>query len=800
MKFTEFFQTATGYYSDSSPYPWQERLANDPVCHSRLIDIPTGLGKTAGVSLAWLWNRVAQNKADWPRRLVYCLPMRTLVEQTEGEVRAWIDALVAANFISEDRKPYVVVLMGGESPEGRDKDWGIHPEEPAIIIGTQDMLLSRALNRGYGMTRYRWPMHFAILNNDALWIMDEVQLMGVGLESSIQLEAFRKNAFTERNTCTWWMSATTNIERFKTVDFRVHLDSLDRFGLTESDLRPDARAHQLTHSSKGLTPATITLSKASEKTYAAEITSLAIDKHQQGELTLIVVNRVNRAREIYQKLTSGKKPLYPKERVALIHSRFRPAERQKHEALLFSKNGGDRIIVATQAIEAGVDVSARVMITELAPWSSMVQRFGRSNRKAEFEASEIYWIDIAPDPKNNNFALPYEEADLSLARDALKQIQNACAATLREQNVTEKSVIRPVIRKRDLKDLFDTTPDICGQDLDISRYIRDNDDTDVSFYWRDIADAPDEYELVPQRCELCSVSIADAAKFLKKVKGRGWRWDSLERQWQLADDRAFPGATILLSTEAGGYHPDLGWTGDPKHKPVSSLLDTTHAIPQSAHDKDDETASGKWETIAQHTANVVEEMKSLANALNLDGDTTCYLTTAALWHDTGKAHKAFQEMLASLDPTEPDTLWAKSAKRGGKNPRTGFRHELASALAWLLNTSEDTPARDLVAYLIAAHHGKVRLSIRSLPNEKGDLNQPSRLFARGIWDGDKLPEMELADTTIPETTLDLSFMQMGNGPHGPSWLARTVKLRDELGPFQLAYLETLLRAADARAS
>jgi len=35
-------------------------LAEDSACESRLIEIPTGLGKTAAVVLAWLWNRVAQ--------------------------------------------------------------------------------------------------------------------------------------------------------------------------------------------------------------------------------------------------------------------------------------------------------------------------------------------------------------------------------------------------------------------------------------------------------------------------------------------------------------------------------------------------------------------------------------------------------------------------------------------------------------------------------------------------------------------------------------------------------------------
>jgi len=48
----------------------------------------------------------------------------------------------------------------------------------SILIGTQDQLFSRALNRGYSMSRHRWPIHFALLNNDCLWVMDEVQLMG----------------------------------------------------------------------------------------------------------------------------------------------------------------------------------------------------------------------------------------------------------------------------------------------------------------------------------------------------------------------------------------------------------------------------------------------------------------------------------------------------------------------------------------------------------------------------------------------------------------------------------------------
>jgi CRISPR-associated endonuclease/helicase Cas3 len=190
MTFPDFFKTATG----NLPYDYQDRLAMAPSA-SRLICIPTGLGKTAAVILAWLWNRVAQPdtvvRNTWPRRLIYCLPMRTLVEQTRDEAEKWIKELSSKNLLP-GKPPKVIILMGGEETTPEDKDWDLYPGDNTIIIGTQDMLLSRALNRGYGMSRYRWPMHFGLLNNDALWVLDETQLMGPGVGTAAQLEAFRQ--------------------------------------------------------------------------------------------------------------------------------------------------------------------------------------------------------------------------------------------------------------------------------------------------------------------------------------------------------------------------------------------------------------------------------------------------------------------------------------------------------------------------------------------------------------------------------------------------------------------------------
>ncbi len=809
MTYEQFFRQCLG--TEHRPYGYQYRLACGPqtdparpdtlqagaACQSQLINIPTGLGKTAAVVLAWLWNRIHLQSETWPRRLVYCLPMRTLVEQTEKEVRRWLDA----HGLLWDEKPEtrrgkvgVHILMGGEGPG----EWDIYPEENAILIGTQDMLLSRALNRGYGMSRYRWPMHFGLLNNDCLWVMDETQLMGVGVETSAQLDGFRHNGkMPTFGACpTWWMSATLEEKRLETVD---HQKPAHTEKLSEAE-QSSGRPHDLITASKKLSPTPLTLGSGT-KDYAGQLAKLVRDHHKTDTLTLVIVNRVKRAREIFEALTKGKNPLCPPGKVALIHSRFRPVDRERHTKLLFGT--GDRIVIATQAVEAGVDVSARLLITELAPWSSLVQRMGRCNRRADIPDAEVLWVDLQPKDEKDELSRPYAKDEFDKARAELLKLTDVSPRSLKNVTVQETPVIRPVIRRRDLVDLFDTTPDICGQDLDISRYIRDGDDSDVQFFWRDIAGdaAPTRNDKPPQRIELCRVSIGDAMKFFDKKTTRAWRWNPLGKEWEAAKAPR-PGGVYLLATSSGGYCDDLGWTGDPKDKPKPHPPET--GTPE-AYDDEPDTFCRSWQTIAEHTKYVVEQTTALA-MLASEAEFVDALRTAALWHDIGKAHEEFQKALRDGQHQPPDAkgLYAKSEnppkRYSADKPYRSIRHELASALAWLLAAPLDAPERDLVAYLIAAHHGKVRLSIRSLPDEKGDEKNPARLFARGIWDGEILKPVSLPELTTPEIALDLSFMQMGEGKHGPSWLARAIALRDRLGPFRLAYLETLLRAADARAS
>ena len=175
--FEEFFAKVAG--QNTAPHEWQRELASHESPRSQLIRIPTGMGKTLGVLAAWAWHRLQRQDDSWPRRLVWCLPMRVLVEQTQDVARGALSRMSVLWDGSADHRGMVGVhlLMGGADAGA---DWTVFPEECAVLIGTQDMLLSRALNRGFAAGRARWPLDFGLLNHDALWVMDEVQLMDVG--------------------------------------------------------------------------------------------------------------------------------------------------------------------------------------------------------------------------------------------------------------------------------------------------------------------------------------------------------------------------------------------------------------------------------------------------------------------------------------------------------------------------------------------------------------------------------------------------------------------------------------------
>jgi CRISPR-associated endonuclease/helicase Cas3 len=835
MTFEELFSKAT---HGAAPFPYQVEFATAPDLRE-LINAPTGSGKTATAILGWLWRYFHSGKAT-PRRLVYCLPMRVLVEQTRDEAIKWITNL--------GLQVGVHILMGGEETQ----EWDLEPEKPAILIGTHDMLLSRALNRGYGMSRFRWPMHYALLNNDCLWVLDEIQLMGVGLATSAQLQAFRDKFRTFGQANTVWMSATLRRDWLQTVDFREYASQLSALTLTNKDYS----APGLNERWKAKKPVADSRLSADE---TQELGDFIKEKHLPGSLTLVVVNTVNRSRQLYAAVKKmhgggtpagrGKKLPSPSEstgsmpKIHLIHSRFRPIERKEWTKWLKDAPPPEgRIIISTQVVEAGVDMSARTLITELAPWPSLVQRFGRCNRRGEFtkeQPAQIYWIDVPA--KDEKTATPYTREELDAARKQLKKLEDAGLRSLTEfsKQLSEKEQqslfpYEPphVVRRKDFIDLFDTTPDLAGNDIDVSRFIRDGEELDVQVFWRTTRPDPDwtAAELrrqAPQRGELCPVPVGEFRDFIAKDKKTAFSWDYLDGRWRQANaDAVYPGQVFWIPRDQGGYSLETGWD-----RRATWPSDTNLEPPRTAevqteepdYDSDLLSLFG-WRSIAEHTDDVVAEVTTLIQAINLDGIPREVLNVAARWHDWGKAHRVFQDAIkeeTANDGKRPAHRTgkrdiAKAAPRAfwGHYDRKHFRHEFASAVGVLtLLSGETVPAdwstlpsqlQNLALYLIAAHHGKVRLSIRSMPGEDKPPQQ-EQLFARGVWDGDELPAMPLGGGIVASLVekLDLAPMKLGRGPDGsPSWAERMLLLRDslDLGPVKLAFLEALLRAADMRAS
>jgi CRISPR-associated endonuclease/helicase Cas3 len=163
-------------------------------------------------------------------------------------------------------------------------------------------------------------------------------------------------------------------------------------------------------------------------------------------------------------------------------------------------------VISTQVLEAGVDLDADLLVTELCPWPSLVQRLGRLNRRGK-KAGVVHILDVpieepkggwpskksereqAEEKARSEAALPYAWPDLQAASDRADRLRGDASISAIE-NVDQIDpytvpVEGPVLRRHHLDDLFDTDPDLSGGHLDVSRFVRsDRMDLDVAVLWR----------------------------------------------------------------------------------------------------------------------------------------------------------------------------------------------------------------------------------------------------------------------------------------------------------------------------
>ena len=187
--------------------------------------------------------------------------------------------------------------------------------------------------------------------------------------------------------------------------------------------------------------------------------------HQAGSLTLVVVNQVRRAQAVATQL-DGLPCL-------LLHSRFRRAERRAIEAQLKNFQG---VVVATQAVEAGIDLDARLLITDLCPWSSFVQRCGRVGRNNTYADAAVIVVEQSQ-------VLPYSAAELAETRQRLEGLGDACVRNLMAVPSPPQPGESHRLTANTLQMLFDSHPLEQG-DIDFTPYLRVGEMRDVSVLWR----------------------------------------------------------------------------------------------------------------------------------------------------------------------------------------------------------------------------------------------------------------------------------------------------------------------------
>lgn len=513
-RFDEFFAALHG--QDRAPYRWQRELLERLLSTGRWpqqLDVPTGGGKSTAIEIHVFANAVAQQRTEEgredaprvPRRLSMIVARRAVVDDhltrastlmealdhAQGGILAEVrDLLVRRGYPTdirdeEKRALRVHLLRGGSAAVtgdgslGRRRDeWIHHPAAVQILCGTPDMIGSRLLHRGYGVTSRAQPRSAGLLGYDHVAVLDEAHL------SRQLLDTFRRVS----RMCGRWNPATAEVPALQVcAATATHVpadqgpggreDAVQERISLDWDQLEEPLARILTHP-KPVEYLGLEGWNSGTKKALADHASLVLEQVEalraESSGTIgVVVNRVTTAVEI-QELAhrSGLRTrlLVGPQRVG------EPRDLRLEEADL---------VVATQTIEVGVDVDFAGMVTDLAPASALIQRAGRVNRRGERAQGRVIVIGpegagAVPPPE----ALPYEGDDLRQAREWIRGLSQDPAGisprALRDRAIPATAPDRPVLSHLGDADarLLSRTSEHLFAEPDLTFWLRDSLDSD----------------------------------------------------------------------------------------------------------------------------------------------------------------------------------------------------------------------------------------------------------------------------------------------------------------------------------
>lgn len=392
IDFDAFYCHVTG----NQPFRWQAELADRLLAGDlpRTIAVPTGLGKSSVVEI---WAYALARGATLPRRLAVVVDRRIIVDEVYERARRLADLLETDPALEEvsaslrrrggDRPLMAVKMRGGVSWESR---WVASPLQPLVVTATVDQVGSRLLFRGYGTSATMRPIDAALLGIDSWLVLDEAHLaeaFASTAEAIVRLQGPERRLGLPSLVVTR-MSATLPEDVETAGAFAPPIESL-----LDDPQRPAAAQE----AQRRLTAPKPTLlvdlawikgrwsrERAGRLGEAAAILArrLAGAEDGRGDVVGVVFNTVAAARAAHRRLVDLG------EEAILLIGRVRERERSRIAKEWLPRLGPGRArerartlyVVATQTIEVGVNLDLDLLVTEAAPLSSLVQRFGRVDR------------------------------------------------------------------------------------------------------------------------------------------------------------------------------------------------------------------------------------------------------------------------------------------------------------------------------------------------------------------------------------------------------------------------------------
>lgn len=892
------FEALTGH----GPFPWQQRLYHEFFAKGKippLCDIPTGLGKTAVIAI---WLIALANGLKVPRRLVYIVNRRTVVDQATDTVMRMRERLLDPNhedwrkhadvlrslhdslkkLAATDGPPLAISTLRGQFAD--NAEWRADPARPAVIVGTIDMVGSRLLFSGYGCGFKSRPLQAGFLGQDSLVIHDEAHLEPAFQKLLVEIETEQRQGRFPDFLPLRVVELTATSRGEPNGNGRKDADE-QPFGLTDAD-----RKHKIVNrrilARKGIRLCPIDDEKNLAETTAKRAKELA-EQHPNSAIliyarkvedVLRIVGVLEKAMCQVEQLTGTLRGL---ERDRLVKrpvfQRFLPPSNRDEE---ITPAPGTVYLVCTSAGEVGVDISADHMVCDLTPFDSMAQRLGRVNRFGEGDAMvDVVHPDAFDTEKEPDGYDARREKTLTLLKELAKREDGrrdaspqGLADLPKEKRLAAFSPSPDTLDTSDISfdawamtTIRDTLPGRPPAEPYLHG-VEDEKSAETHIAWRSevwllrraglsdeqITSLVDDYPLKPHellrdstyrkktgvRDQLAELAarVSDLPVWIQDPRG-----DLHQTSLGQVPSLPLAGRTVILPPQAGGLQIDSGESRgllngsrehayDPANHDLYDVADVmqdsegrplrlhqatvnvtappdgmkriaairlrpladdedemlqegsepaeetfTHlqffVQPRSADDDLSETANDKQE-LSPHLEKVEELARDMVRKLGLKKVEADAVVLAATWHDLGKARERWQRYVCN--DQYPEKVLAKSRQTKHWHFLDGYRHEFGSLLELQFGRDGVPPdpefrrqppeVQDLVLHFIAAHHG----------------------YARPHFPEDRAFDPESLATHWSEAS-----------PEVPRRFAR---LQRKYGRWGLAYLESLLRAADWAAS